>query len=66
MPQVTQPGRLALSQEVQFQKHLHDYTDFVTNEIKALKMRKPHWNVDDMNAIIDRADAKFGGGLPGD
>ena len=66
MPYVTEPGRLAVAQEAQFEKHLAEYLDFVKNEFKALKAGNPKWGLQDAQAIIDRADAKFGGWLPGD
>jgi hypothetical protein len=66
MPAVTQPGRLALAQEAQFERHLEQYMNYFESELKALKARNPKWTVDDVSAIVDRADKNFGGWLPGD
>jgi hypothetical protein len=66
MPAVTQPGRLALAQEAQFERHLKEYMDYVQSEFKALKARNPNWTLKDAQAVVDRADARYGGWLPND
>lgn len=66
MPPVTSPGKLALAGEKKFEKHLKDYRDYWESELKLLKARNPNWTLADVQAVVDRANAKFGGWLPHD